>query len=175
MNNKTVQETDIYSLALEEIKALGVFSFSLEEKRSQILISEAAQMLTAFSYFSAAILLSLPILLQYTTISRKALIIWAGIAFIPLIASLCFSIIAQWRYSYWGLKDIAAIKQHVYANINAFDQKSKYNDFWTLQLAPVHYSIMKNNERRSLFVRLSMLCFLLSITILIAAVIYFIV
>ena len=174
MGKKEAQELDIYSVALEEIKQLGMFSFSLEEKREANIISQATQMLTAFSIFSAAILMTLPVLLQYTAICKKALLIWTGVAFTPLIPSLCFSIMAQWRYSYYGLKDIAAIKQHVYDNIHSFDKKSKYDDFWTLQIAPVHHSIMKNNNKRVLFVKASMTCFLLSIGILVAAVVYFI-
>ena len=151
MNTNRAQRHDIYSVALDEIKQLGLFSFSLEEKREKNLISQAAQMLTAFSFFSAVILLSLPILLQYTSLSKKALLVWSGFAFIPLIASLCFAIMAQWRYRYYGIKDIVAIKQHVYTHIRSFDKKSKFDDFWTSQIAPVHNSIMKNNEKRVLF------------------------
>ena len=174
MDEKGVHELDIYSIALDEIKQLGVFSFSLEEKREKNLISQATQMLTAFSIFSAAILMSLPVLLQYTTICKKALLVWTGIAFVPLVASLCLSIMAQWRYSYYGIKDIAEIKHHVYANINSFDKKSKFDDFWTLQIAPVHHSIMKNNNKRVRYVKASMICFLVSIGIIIIAVFYFI-
>lgn len=175
MDEKEVHETDIYSIALEEIKQLGVFSFSLEEKREKSLISQAAQMLTAFSIFSAAILMFLPVLLQYTTICRKALFGWTGIAFIPLIASLCLSIMAQWRYRYYGIKDIGKIRNHVYNNINSFDKKFKFDDFWRLQLVPVHYSIMNNNNKRAKYVKASMICFLGSIGIIVIAVFYFII
>lgn len=171
---KKDQEPDLYSVALEEIKQLGMFSFSLEEKREANLISQATQMLTAFSIFSAAILMALPVLLQYTAICKEALLLWTGGAFVPLIASLCLAIVAQWRYSYCGLKDIAAIKKHIYDNIHSFDKKSKYDDFWTLQIEPVHRSIMKNNDKRVFFVKASMSCFLFSIAILVFAAAYFI-
>ena len=62
---KALEET---SLRLKNVVELGKYSFDLEEKREQSLISQSGQILTAISLFSAGILMALPILLTYTSI-----------------------------------------------------------------------------------------------------------
>ncbi len=54
-------EEDIYDLALKNIKDFGLFSFQLEQQRELAIISQASQMLTAFSIFSAALLMLAPV------------------------------------------------------------------------------------------------------------------
>ena len=162
-------EQNAYYLALKEVKEIGLFSFALEEKREEHLISQATQMLTAFSIFSASILMALPVLLQYTSVCRIALLKWTKAVFVPLIISLCLSILAQWRYRYDGMKDIEEIKKHVYKNIESFSAEYSFDEFWGMQIAPIHKSIMRNNNKRVVFVKISMFCFLISILILVLA------
>lgn len=165
-------EEDIYDLALKNIKDFGLFSFQLEQQRELAIISQASQMLTAFSIFSAALLMLAPVLLQYTSLSAIKILLSAGISFVPLLISLCSALLAQWRYAYYTLRDIAEFKDHIYRNINDFDSQSKYYDLWSLQIAPVHAWLFKNNNRRVLLVKISMISFLIAVFILVLATIF---
>ena len=165
-------EENIYDLALKNIKDFGLFSFQLEQQRERAIISQASQMLTAFSIFSAALLMLMPVLLQYTSLSAKKILLSAGISFVPLLISLCSALLAQWRYPYYALRDIAEFKDHIYRNINDFDSQSKYYDLWSLQIAPVHAQLFKNNNKRVFFVKTSMICFLIAVLLLVFATIF---
>ena len=55
-------------LRMENVREFGKFSFDLEEKREQSILNQSSQMLTAFSLFSAAILMALPIMTEYSAI-----------------------------------------------------------------------------------------------------------
>ncbi len=81
-------------LRMENVREFGKFSFELEEKREQSIVNQSSQMLTAFSLFSAAILMALPIVAEYSSIPDWQIMYLAEVAFAPLLASLVLAIIA---------------------------------------------------------------------------------
>lgn len=173
-NLEITPNLDLYSLALKNAFELGKYSFELEKKRETSIISQASQMLTAFSVFSAAVLMAVPILLEnISSIDKVELLIWAGVMFVFLIASLCFSIIAQWRFKYKTIQNAAAIRDHMFKKISKFEAQSTHHNFWIEQLTPIHKSIEENNNRRAKFVKFSMGSFLCSIAVLILAALRF--
>jgi len=156
-----------YSLALENIVLLGRYSFELEQMRGESIIRQAGEMLTAFSVFSAALLMAVPILINYTCIDKVKLIVWIGIAAVPLISSLCLTIMAQWRFKYQSMQNAEQFRKSIYKTIKKYQSQDQYNLQWIAQLTSMHESIEKNNNRRVFLVKISMLCFLCSVFIII--------
>lgn len=161
-----------YSLALENIVSFGRYSFELEQIRGENIIRQAGEMLTAFSVFSAALLMAIPILIAHTDIDKMKLLIWIGIAAIPLISSLCLAIIAQWRFKYQSMQNAEQFRAIIYKTIKKYTSQDQYYLQWIDQLTSMHESIEKNNNRRVLLVKISMSCFLFSIFIIVLSTIF---
>lgn len=156
-----------YSLALENIVLFGRYSFELEQMRGESIIRQASEMLTAFSVFSATLLMAVPILVSYTSVDKVKLLTWIGIAAIPLISSLCLTIMAQWRFKYHSMQNAEQFRRFIYKTIKKYQSQDQYNLQWIAQLTSMHESIERNNNRRVFLVKTSMLCFLLAIFIII--------
>ena len=142
-------------LRMENVREFGKFSFDLEEKREQSILNQSSQMLTAFSLFSAAILMALPIVTEYSAIPDWQIMYLTEVAFAPLIVSLVLAIIAQWRFSYQTMLDAEGFENILYR------QKEDY------QLSAVQKSKKKNTDLRVRLIKASMICFLLSVAILV--------
>ena len=160
-----------YSLALTNIVQLGKYSLGLEQNRRDSVIKQAGDMLTAFSVFSAALLMAVPIILEHTNINHRKLMLCIGIAFIPLTASLVTAILAQWRYKYQLMQDAKTLKEYVYKNIDLYKGQEQYDLLWIDQLTQIHESIEKNNDRRVKFLVASIICFLIAIGILVGSIV----
>lgn len=159
-----------YELALKNIVDLGKYSLELELSREESLIRQAGQMLTAFSFFSAALLMAIPIIITNTNVNKGMLLLFSGISAIPLIISLCIAVVAQWRFKYAGISDAKTLRENVYKNIKAYQDQMQYDDLWVDQLGEVHKSIEKNNNHRAFLVKRSMAYFLLSVLLIILSI-----
>ena len=98
--NGLTNQQNLISLQYKNAVEFGKFSFDLEEKRGQSLITHSGHMLTASSLFSAALLTLLSALLADGFISRTHLFIASTSIAVPLIISLIFTLLAQWRFKY---------------------------------------------------------------------------
>lgn len=156
-----------YKLALKNVVDLGKYSLKLELSREESLIRQADQMLTAFSFFSAALLMAIPIIIANTNVNKGMLLFFSAISAIPLIISLCIAVVAQWRFKYAGISDAKTLKENVFENIKAYQDQMQYDALWVDQLGEVHQSIEKNNNHRALLVKMSMALFLLSVLLII--------
>lgn len=142
---------------------LGRYSFELEQARGESIIRQAGEMLTAFSVFSAALLMVIPILITHTCIDKIKLLTWIGIASIPLMISLYSAILAQWRFKYQSMQNAEQFRISIYKAIKKYQSQDQYHLQWIAQLTSMHESIEKNNNQRVFLVKMSMLCFLGSI------------
>ena len=104
-NDVRQDEQDLEALRMKNVREFGLFSFELEEKREQSILNQAGQMLTAFSLFSAAILMALPLVADYTNVPDGQAFCLAVVVLAPLIASLVLAILAQWRFKYQAIKN----------------------------------------------------------------------
>ena len=104
------------TLRKRNIVEIGKFSYDLEEKREQSILSQANQMMTAFSIYSAALLMVLPILIDETVIPHSRLLIASIHLFLPLIASLVLAVLAQWRFSYQTMKTAQEFQEEIEAD-----------------------------------------------------------
>ena len=122
-----------YQLALKNVVNLGKYSFELELSREESLIRQASEMLTAFSLFSAALLMAIPILTTNTTINEQNLLLLSGISAIPLIFSLCIAIVAQWRFKYQGICNAEELQTKVFDDIDEYHGQAQYDILWINQ------------------------------------------
>lgn len=154
-------------LRMENVREFGKFSFDLEEKREQSILNQSSQMLTAFSLFSAAILMALPIVTEYSAIPDWQIMYLTEVAFAPLIVSLVLAIIAQWRFSYQTMLDAEGFENILYRQKEDYHDQSDYDWQWVYQLSAVQKSKKKNTDLRVRLIKASMICFLLSVAILV--------
>ena len=154
-------------LRMENVREFGKFSFDLEEKREQSILNQSSQMLTAFSLFSAAILMALPIVTEYSAIPDWQIMYLTEVAFAPLIVSLVLAIIAQWRFSYQTMLDAEGFENILYRQKEDYHDQSDYDWQWVYQLSAVQKSKKKNTDFRVRLIKASMICFLLSVAILV--------
>ena len=168
MESETVERTpeSEQSLRMEYAKELGKFSLELEDKREQSILNQAGQMLTAFSLFSAAILMALPLVTEYSSIPDHQTMYLAEISFVPLIISLVLAIIAQWRFQYQTMLNATEFEDQLYRNRAEYNGRPDYDWQWICQLSSVQNSKKKNNDKRVFLVKASMICFLISVGIL---------
>ena len=166
-------EQDPEALRMRNVREFGLFSFELEEKREQSILNQAGQMLTAFSLFSAAILMALPLVADYTNVPDGQAFCLAVVVLAPLIASLVLAILAQWRFKYQAIKNAEEFETELYRKRDEYKEQYAYDCQWVYQLAAVQKSKKKNNDRRSHLVRASMICFLVSVGILVVGDIVF--
>mgnify|MGYP004515602185 FL=1 len=168
MESETVERApeSEQSLRMEYAKELGKFSLELEDKREQSILNQAGQMLTAFSLFSAAILMALPLVTEYSSIPDHQIMYLAEISFVPLIISLVLAIIAQWRFKYQTMLNATEFEDQLYRNRAEYNGRPDYDWQWICQLSSVQNSKKKNNDKRVFLVKASMICFLISVGIL---------
>lgn len=133
-------------LRMENVREFGKFSFDLEEKREQSILNQSSQMLTAFSLFSAAILMALPIVTEYSAIPDWQIMYLTEVAFAPLIVSLVLAIIAQWRFSYQTMLDAEGFENILYRQKEDYHDQSDYDWQWVYQLSAVQKSKKKNTD-----------------------------
>ena len=123
-------EQDPEALRMKNVREFGLFSFELEEKREQSILNQAGQMLTAFSIFSAAILMALPLVADYTNVPDGQAFCLAVVVLAPLIASLVLDILAQWRFKYQAIKDAEEFETELYRNRDAYKEQYAYDWQW---------------------------------------------
>lgn len=157
---------DEVTLRKQNIVELGKFSYDLEEKREQSILSQANQMMTAFSIYSAALLMVLPILIDNTVIPHSQLLIASILLFSPLIVSLVLAVLAQWRFSYQTMKTAQEFQEKIEADAEHYQHQAQYDDQWINQINAIHISKKNNNDRRVKLIISSMICFLLSVGLL---------
>ena len=116
-------EQDPEALRMKNVREFGLFSFELEEKREQSILNQAGQMLTAFSLFSAAILMALPLVADYTNVPDGQAFCLAVVVLAPLIASLVLAILAQWRFKYQAIKNAEEFETELYRKRDEYKEQ----------------------------------------------------
>lgn len=157
---------DEVTLRKHNIVELGKFSYDLEEKREQSILAQANQMMTAFSIYSAALLMALPILIDQTAIPHSRLLIASIHLFLPLIISLVLAVLAQWRFSYQTMKTAKEFQKEINANTDKYQYQAQYDEQWINQINAIHISKKKNNNLRVNLIIASMACFMCSACLL---------
>ena len=176
-NREEQQESneETVKLLMGNVAQFGRFSFELEEKREQSLITQSGHLLSALSILSAALLMALPLLIEYTLVAKGQLLSAAGIVFAPIIVSMVLCVIAQWRYGYQTMINAKALQDKISADIGDYPTQAQYDFQWSDQLSAIQDSKKKNNDTRARLIKAAIICLLLAVALMIAAWILFIV
>lgn len=148
--------------------AFAKLSFDLEERREQSLISQSNSMLTAFSLYSAALLMAIPILIVHSPVPDHQILSCALLVFIPIVASLFLTLLAQWRYRYQTMQTGDVFRLEIENNLNAYKYQYQYDYQMIQQLTIVQNSKIKINNKRLRFIQAAMVLFLISCGILVS-------
>lgn len=179
MRENISQDQDIewQCLRYKNIAEMGKYSLEMEDKREQSVISQAGQMLSAISLFSAGLLMITPIILEYTSFEPACFLFLVGVVGVEILFSLSMAILAQWRYKTEFMLTAKEIDNEVEEKIKKIKVKERpyqyqyYYDYqWIAQISAVHKSKRINDNKRVWCLIASMASFLLSITTLLMGV-----
>lgn len=149
------EQQKLAELMMRNILELGRFSYSLQEKREESLISQSGQMLATCSL--TAVLL--PLLLSKTTGLGPAIL------FTGLLISFIFAVIAGWRFKSSSMPSIDVFYDEVYDRWEEFKVQPAFDMQWKYHLSAIHKSKKENNDKRAACILISMISFVLSIAI----------
>lgn len=170
MRTDEEKQVKLANLMMKNIVQLGKFSYELEEKREQSLISQSSNMLTAFSVFSVVLFVAIPIIIDNTSVNVNQLLLCSMVISLFLITSLVLAVLSQWRYKYQTMTDINDFYNIVNGEHQNYQTQVQFDMQWKEQLFQIQTSKKKNNDKRSKLIIASMILFLLSIlTVIISA------
>lgn len=164
-----ISQKDIVAIQLKNAVEFGKFSFELEEKRGESLIVHSGHMLTAFSLYSAALLMLLDSLISNAIISRTHLFIASTCIAVPLIFSLVFTMLAQRRFKYETLIDADSFRKKFKKDTEHHREQYQFDFQFIAQLHKVQESKKEMNDKRLFYIRVAMLCFFVAIAFLVVA------
>jgi hypothetical protein len=145
-------------LLMTEIIEYGKYSLDMEVRREESIISQAGQMLTTFSFSTAALYLLFQIALdKYPVLSNKFLIISVGSITVLLMVSLFSAMLSLWRWKRKTMKNMNKFFEHV----RKYQKKFLENDYaflieWEKSLGDIHEDLFDLNNRRGILLKLSM-------------------
>ena len=147
---KMEEQQKMAELMLKNILALGKFSYSLQEKREESLISQSDKMLTTCSV-TAVLLLS------------KAAGLGSVILLTGLLISFIFAVIAGWRFKSSSMPSIDVFYDEVYDRWKEFRTQPAFDMQWKYHLSAIHKSKKENNDKRTVCILISMISFVFSV------------
>ena len=153
------QSQEQVHLRAKNMVEFAKFSYELEEKREQSLIEQSSQMLTAFSVASAALLMAVPIILEYTCIAKRKILLSAGLVLLFMLISMVLAVISQWRFKYKTMMNGDELLQKIEADANDHVYQAQYDYQWIDQLKEIQESKKKNNDKRYRLIHASMVFF----------------
>lgn len=163
----TKKQIDQFEFCLKNVVKFAIFSYKLEDKREQSLVNQSGQMLTAISVVSAAILMAIPILIEYKRFSQREILISAGIALAFLLLSMALALASRWRFKYVTMMTGEELLQEINKDAKNHQYQFQYDSQWINQLDAIQKSKKKNNDLKCTLIRYSMLAFFFAVASLI--------
>ena len=164
MSDKNTDDgNNLANLMMKNIVDFGRYSFELEEKREQSLLNQSTQMLTAFSVFSVALLMILPVIIDINNELTGRLLFCTVIVSLPLVTSLILALLAQWRYKQDTLRDIEVFYNEINDNHKDYQAQVQFDFQWKEQFRQVHNSKKGVNDKRVKLIIASMIMFFIAI------------
>lgn len=177
-NNCDIQQNlnlDNILLLKKNVVEFGKFSFNLEERREQSLITQSGHLLTVISILSAALLMALPILIENTVVPKNHILIATGIVFAPMVFSMILCVIAQWRFGYQTMMNASDLQIRIQADLSSYTSQAQYDHQWVDQLTEIQKSKKKNNDIRVCLIKASICLLLIAVVLMIEAWLLFII
>ena len=164
MNDGQDAQQDIASTLYEYIASFDREIYANEERREDSLIQQAANMQTAFSFVSAAVLMVAPIVIEYRgKLPLEFFLIVFAIISGLLLACLFCATMAQRRSkrnSFPAAKDFQGLVETDYTDFETKSQREKYIAETYKEL---HESLANSNETRVFWIQWSMRVFFITL------------
>lgn len=164
---KEEKKVKLADMMLGNIIELGKFSFDLESKREESILTQTSQMLTSFSFITVVILMIIPIVFEHTSIAKDLILASFFIILIAFLLSFVLALAAQYRFKYISMLNIEDIYNEVKNNHKEYTNDNSFKLQLIDQIGRVHKSKKQTNDMRVKLVRASMICFLASIFLLV--------
>ena len=157
-NEQIVQnETNIADDCYEYMKHIAEVIYENEERREDSIIQQASHMQTAFSFVIAAVFMATPVMMEYRGHLTESFFFVAisSISFL-LLVSLIFATMAQNRKKREVFPSIESIRDKIENDYKLFQTIAAREKYLVKMYEKIHPSLEKSNDRRVLWVRLSM-------------------
>jgi len=147
---------------MTEIIKYGKYALEMEMKREESLIAQANQMATAFSFSTAALYILFQIGLEYyPSLSSTFLVIAIAPITYFLLLSLLFAFLASWRWNQGSFHTAGDFFNYVMQHEKQFiEEDYAFLTEWKAALTEKHSRIYTLNNRRGVFIRISMWLFI---------------
>lgn len=159
------ENQELANLMMRNIKEIGLFSYDLEEKRENSVFALASRMTMA-----AIVLLSSIFVMAIALSEFRS---WLVAPIFSTLASIVCMFMAQWRYRYEVIQDVGAFFKEVCDNQDCYVTQAQFDFQWKDQIAQIHMSKRKVNDRRVKWFTASMVLFFASIGLFCAPIAYF--
>ncbi len=146
-------------------------SFEFEEKREQSLINQSSLMITAFSFLAVAVLMIIPMVIDYLDVNKSNLFVCVAFVMTFLIISMVCALFVQWRWKYKTLPSPKEIYEFCSCNKDDYSSEENCIKNTILTLEDVYQSKKIINDKRVKFIMLSICFFLISIFCIVISVI----
>ena len=159
-NNTEKQAECLY----EHVKELAKLKYESELRREDSLIQQSSHMQTAFSFMTAAVFMATSIMIDHRgEISETFFFVAVSTIIAALLASLVFASLAQRRVKNQTFMNIPEIEKFVSDTYEQTLSKAAQLKQWVQVVGDVQVDLDKTNNRRVLWIRISMGFFFSSI------------
>ena len=173
MENKDLQRTatvnhdedfvkDCYAYMADFAKII----YENEIRREDSLIQQASHMQTAFSFVIAAVLMLVPVVIDYRGIFSFRFVV---MVFSSIVAVLLFSLfaatMAQNRIKREDFPSVSTIKTKVTIEYDKFKTNAQRSKYLLDTYEKMHTSYSKTNDKRRFWVKVSMISFYISLAL----------
>ncbi len=154
-------QNDYYSYIAQFARS----AYEGEERRESSIIEQAGRMQSAFSFVIAALFMLAQIIATHTVLSAAFLISSLFTVSITLLLSLLFATIAQRRKKGKCLPPINELTDYIIKNQKYFLTPAQRNRYLAETYGEMQQSLEKNNDKRIVYIRISMLMLYISLAL----------
>ena len=137
-----------------------------EQRREDSIIQQSNQMQVAFSFLIAAIFMIAPIVIEYRgSLSLIFFLFSLSSIVVALLFSLVFAMLAQSRKKKTTFQDIDVFRDYMYCHENEFEEEAQRQKYLVNVCAEVQKAQVKINDKRVIWIRMSMWAFYIAIAL----------
>lgn len=158
------------------VKEIAMFRYRMEQERENSIINQSVAMQAAFSFIIGAVLMALPIVLEYSdsTVPKSLIFIVFSSVILLLILSLGATLFVQWRYKRVAFENIDILVEYILRNSDFLADPNKQIMQLVKTLGASQDSLSKINDKRASWLKVTIfLCGVALLVIIIFSLILF--
>jgi hypothetical protein len=162
---RTVDENAV--TLYEYTKELAKIKYESELRREDSLIQQGSQMQTAFAFTTAAFFTAYPTIIEYRGRISLNYLLWAAVTIVlALLLSLLFAALVQRRVLKETLMDIPEMENYIAEHYNELLNIDSQLKQWVVLIGKVQVNLAGINNRRVLYIRISMIFFFVALALI---------